>query len=894
MDKIFKAAFVVIFVMLVSEKGYGQQALLRYADKEYELLHYQESAEAYERAFKKRGKYPAAKGAALSHEKMNDYSAAYEWWQKVIGFEQSTTDDYVHFAATANNQGKLEEVLAALDTLPDREGLDALNLDSLMYWYNESPKQDLQPMEALNSSAADFGLVEDGRGNKYFTSDRGNSGNSKKSALRFDVSGKMNEDFYEWTGRDFLHVYKADTSGSISSLDVPVPDSYHFADPFFTEGGDVVFYTVTRKVKRQNGKKIRPAKRVNPEMDYGQGAPSYIDYHAELYFSHLNDKGEFTDYQPVPWNDAIGYSVITPFVDEEARMLYFASDMPGGHGGYDIYAVSFDEDFNFGTVQNLGEVINSPEDERDPFMKDDTFYFSSNGHFGLGGFDLFSANHKDENFSALKNLGLPYNSVRDDFGITLAEGGQMYLSSDRSGGSGLDDIYTIQAMLMRFLGRVVNCEGALVSDGFMAEMIKKDEQRALTLDQETAGEIQRDLEPGEEYTLKISKRGYFPVYDGQIKAEAEDGLVEREYTLVPIPYQRTVFVDLVYYDLDKAVIRSDAMAVLDKVAELMASQSYLDLQVRSHTDARASNEYNETLSNSRADAVAAYLEGKGISSERVHEAWYGEEELINDCGDGQPCPEWKHQLNRRSELVLMAFSEEGKEYELPADLKDLCDEPNLGVTMDVPTIYFDFDQYTLRPTSVSQLDRVALLMKERPEVELALAGHTDIRGSESYNEVLSEHRAEVVRDYLIKLGIDAERISYKWYGKTQPVHDCSEQPCSEADHQLNRRTEIMLMLDGLNINEAPAPMSGGEEAAAMPLATEEIYLISGVFSTVDNASKHLDGLGRKGFAQAKYFYNPDDQLFYCYVTTFDSFHAASKGLEQYKSDGLENVWVKKM
>ncbi|WP_187328813.1 OmpA family protein [Echinicola rosea] len=894
MNKIFKAAFVIIFALLVYGRSHGQQALLRYADKEYGLLHYQESAEAYERAYEKRGKYRAAKGAAISHEKMNDYQSAYEWWEKVVGFEEAVTEDYVHFAAAANYEGKLDKVKSALDTLPYREGLDALNLDSLQYWYASTSEMALEPVKGINSSASDYGLVVDAHGNMYFTSDRGKTGNSKKAAIRFDLSEGMDEDIYEWTGRDFLHVYKADSTGAIRSLELPVPDSYHFADPFFVDDGNTVFYTVTRKIKRQNGKKIKPANRVNPEMDYGQQADAYVDYHSELYFSHVGKDGKFADYTPVPWNDAIGYSVITPFVDEEAGKLYFASDMPGGFGGYDIYEVSFDEDFNFGTPRNVGELINSAGDERDPFLMDDTFYFSSNGHFGLGGFDLFSAGYREGDFSGLKNLGIPYNSPRDDFGFLLVEGGKMYLSSDRIGGEGLDDIYSMQAMLMRFLGRVVDCDGALVSDGFMAEMIKKDEQRALTLDQETAGEIKRDLEPGEDYSLKISKRGYFPVYDDQIKAEAEDGLVEREYTLVPIPYQRTVFVDLVYYDLDKAVIRSDAMPVLDQVAELMASQSYLDLQVRSHTDARASNEYNEKLSNSRADAVAAYLEQKGISSERVHEAWYGEEELINDCGDGQPCPEWKHQLNRRSELVLMAFSEEGKEYELPADLKDLCEEPNLGVTMDVPTIYFDFDKYTLRPNSISQLDRVALLMRERPAMELALAGHTDIRGSESYNEVLSEHRAEVVRDYLVALGIDADRISYKWYGKTQPVHDCSEQPCSEADHQLNRRTEIMLMLDGVNINDAPDSMSGGEEAAAMPLATDGIYLISGVFSTVDNASEHLDDLGRKGFGQAKYFYNPDDQLFYCYVTTFDSFHAASKGLEQYKSDGLENVWVKKM
>ncbi|WP_189458070.1 OmpA family protein, partial [Echinicola pacifica] len=263
----------------------------------------------------------------------------------------------------------------------------------------------------------------------------------------------------------------------------------------------------------------------------------------------------------------------------------------------------------------------------------------------------------------------------------------------------------------------------------------------------------------------------------------------------------TVFVDLVYYDLDKSLIREDAAPILDKVASLMEDHGYLDLEVRSHTDSRASDAYNEQLSHDRADAVSAYLGSKGIDSGRVKEAWFGEEIPVNDCADGAPCAEWQYQLNRRSELVLMAFSEEGKEYELPADLMDLCDIPNLGVSMDVPTVYFDFDRSTLRPKSISQLDRVALLLHERPEMGLSLGGHTDIRGSEGYNEGLSERRAEVVRDYLVGRGIEADRISYEWFGKTRPVHDCTSTPCTESEHQLNRRTEIRLMVNGININK---------------------------------------------------------------------------------------------
>jgi outer membrane protein OmpA-like peptidoglycan-associated protein len=279
----------------------------------------------------------------------------------------------------------------------------------------------------------------------------------------------------------------------------------------------------------------------------------------------------------------------------------------------------------------------------------------------------------------------------------------------------------------------------------------------------------------------------------------QEDILKREYKLLRIPYNLPVMVDIVYYDLDKAKIRNDAEPVLKKIAELMTKYDFLDLAVGSHTDARASVEYNRALSEKRASAVKEYLSTFGITENRVRIDWFGEEKLANDCGDGVPCPEIKHQLNRRSELVLEAFSDPDKEYDLPVSLfgKDWCDETTLFEEIQnemnsIPAVYFDFDKSSIRAVHEKDLERVSLMMKKLKNLQLYLSGHTDQRGNEDYNLKLAERRAKAVLEYLVQRGVEANRIEYKWFGKSQPINDCGTIPCTENMHQLNRRTELRM------------------------------------------------------------------------------------------------------
>ncbi|MDN3205979.1 OmpA family protein, partial [Algoriphagus sediminis] len=345
---------------------------------------------------------------------------------------------------------------------------------------------------------------------------------------------------------------------------------------------------------------------------------------------------------------------------------------------------------------------------------------------------------------------------------------------------------------------VIDCEGAVVTDSYLATLQDKTQNLQVPTDRKGTGELTAQLEPDSDFGITISKPGYFTLTDESITTKGFEGdTVRREYTLTPIPYQLPVYVDIVYYDLDKFVIREDAKEALDKLGEMMNKYSFLDLLVGSHTDSRASDEYNITLSNNRAKAVSDYLAQYGISADRIRLEWFGESELINDCGNGVPCAESEHQLNRRSELVLEAFPDPTKQYDIPQELLDqnFCDPEQIFEALQeelraIPTIYFDFDKSMLRSVHKKELERTAIMLNRMPNLMLYIEGHTDQRGSDEYNQSLSERRAEVVKEYLRARGVEDGRMEDTWFGETRPVNDCSTGNCTEAMHQLNRRTEL--------------------------------------------------------------------------------------------------------
>ena len=766
----------------------AQKSKVRYADSLMKVeKNYKTASALYQQAYATKPSMETATKVADSYDQLRDYSNSYIWWKTALGYEEANSAVFANLLRSAELSDNLTEAKSLLMAKEYSSADSAVVQDLLSKRPLNTPipgvrKVKLESITALNSAGSDFTYTKDANGNVYFTSDRGGEFVDKMPGIRIDGRNKIfSEEKQDKTGREYFHVYKQDSTGTISEVVSNVPNTYNFSDFSYAKEAGLMFYSITRGITKE--KKNRN-----------------ITVSPEIYYSVLNESGQLEGFYPVPFNDSTGYSVMHPFVDEEAKKLYFTADIPGGFGGYDLYYAEYDENMTFGSPVNLGPEINTTGDESHAFRRGNKFFFSSTGHKGMGGMDVFVADYAVDSFSNIKNMGMPINSMADDFAYRELDNKEVYLSSNRKGGMGLDDLYQVADVYKAFLAHVIDCQGVIISDSYMANLKDNTQGGMVQTYRNGNGTLSSELEPESDFSITISKPGYFSVTDDAISTKGFEGdTIKREYKLIPIPYQLPVYVDIVYYDLDKFKIRDDAKPALDKLGQLMNQYTFLDLLVSSHTDSRASDEYNIRLSNERAKAVTEYMAQHNISADRIRLEWFGEQNLVNDCGNGKPCAESAHQLNRRSELLLEAFPDPSKSYEIPEELKNL-DYCSPEAIMDViqqelraiPTIYFDFDKSMLRSADKLELERTAVMLNRMPNLMLFIGGHTDQRGDEAYNEKLSEKRSQVVMEYLKKRGVEENRLDYEWFGETQPIHNCNEVTCTEAMHQLNRRTELKL------------------------------------------------------------------------------------------------------
>ncbi|MCC5937825.1 MAG: OmpA family protein [Lunatimonas sp.] len=775
MKQIFACLFILAGLSLFSAPLIAQNAALRYADTRLKEGKIKEAALGYEDAFSRKPSYRAAIGAAEAYLLLRDYPKTHLYRKNALKFTDATREDAVQYIASVNLLGDTDAVFKALDSLANsvEVSIENLHLDSLRNWYGNALNAEFVPVKEINTPSTEYGIVRDAQGNTYFSSDRGDVGTlPTKKQVRFDRSSVYYKRDVDFTGRNFLGIYRLSSSGTeLKKLDIPVPNHIHASDPTFLPEQSLIFYSVTRRVKSRGDYTVYP----------------------EIYYSKLDEEGKLTDYVSLPFNNALEYGLITPYVDAAAKRLYFASDMPGGQGGYDLYYVTYDENLKFSDPINLGPSINTPGHERDPYVDGSQFYFSSNGHPGLGGQDLFVSDLRNGIFQGVRNLGIPINSPQDDLKIFKGENASIYVASNRN--QGLDDVYRLQELFKKLQAVVLGCDGEPVQGEL--NVVIADTRSKVNQSVEVAGDgtFTAQLGPDADFEVSIRKPGYFALQGEALSSKGVQGEgMRKSYRLIRIPYQAPVYTDLIYYNLDQSVIRKDAEPILTKVAELLKSYSFIDISVDSHTDARASDEYNQALSERRANAVRDFLSQYGIARSRVKANWYGKTQLVNDCGDGVPCPEQDHQLNRRSELVLYAFPELDKAYDIPLELAgvDLCEPANLQIPMEMPVIYFDFDRADLSAADKQSLERVVLMLRHMVGRRLQITGHTDSRGSDAYNQSLSEKRAVVVKSYLEKRGVASERMVYDFFGKLRPVNNCETVECNEAMNRINRRTELSL------------------------------------------------------------------------------------------------------
>lgn len=312
-----------------------------------------------------------------------------------------------------------------------------------------------------------------------------------------------------------------------------------------------------------------------------------------------------------------------PAVSPDGTYLYFSSDMPGGYGGKDIWRINLKE--RGGSLENLGEQINTPGDEMFPYMRADTIlYFSSDGHPGFGGLDIFKAtlNSTRDRWS-VENMGLPMNSAGDDFGITFGDGEHGFFSSNRGDGRGYDHIYSFEypEVKITISGWVLDKDEEPVANAVI---------RIVGDDGSNQKEVARDdgsfrfrLERGVKYVMMAGAPGYLNVkQEFESDIEEEDADYGVDFILAAI--NKPQVVENIFYDFDKATLRPESKEALDEMAQMLRDNPNVTIEMGSHTDRMGSDEYNVDLSNRRAKSVVDYLVGAGISADRLTWRGYGE------------------------------------------------------------------------------------------------------------------------------------------------------------------------------------------------------------------------------------------------------------------------------
>jgi outer membrane protein OmpA-like peptidoglycan-associated protein/tetratricopeptide (TPR) repeat protein len=394
--------------------------------------------------------------------------------------------------------------------------------------------------------------------------------------------------------------------------------------------------------KDENGKWQRP-EAIDTELntDFDEGACSFSPDARTMYLTQCKTDPDYPRYATIvtsqrsdaAWSKAVELQLTRdtlsayahPAVSPDGQWLYFSSNMPGGMGGYDIWRVRLTTS-GVGGVENVGSPINTPGDELFPtFRPNGDLYFSSDGHEGMGGLDIYIARQKGNGYT-ISHPGFPLNSQGDDFGMTF-EGmkNQGFFSSNRGDGKGWDHIYSFYnpEIIQTVKGWVYEQDGYELTQA-VVYMVGNDGTN-LKLSVKGDGSFTQEIKAGVDYVLLGTCKGFLN-HQEHIKVEpvkkSEEYVLQFPLASITAP----VLIDNIFYDFDKATLRPESAAALDQLVALLKENPNVTIELSAHTDYKGSSEYNKRLSQRRAESVVKYLAEHGIENDRLTPVGYGKEQ----------------------------------------------------------------------------------------------------------------------------------------------------------------------------------------------------------------------------------------------------------------------------
>ncbi|MGS2764251.1 OmpA family protein [Sinomicrobium sp. M5D2P9] len=637
-----KKYILIGLCLIIGNIAFPQEAKKTRADKSYEDFGYIKSRELYENLLKK------GYESKDLYSKLGDtyyynalYAEALQHYEKVFSYEEETDPVYYYrYAKCLQAEGNYEEagkVLEKFYGLIGQSGRQGNSLtEELSRIRENSGRYEITDVE-INSKYADFGPAFGRDGQILFASARD--------------TGIFVDRTHKWNKKPFLKLYTASANddGTLyepEQLKGDVNTKYHQSSPVITKDGETMYFTRNNFTRGNYGKDEEGTN------------------HLKIYRAKYAN-GKWTEIEDLPINGE-EFSTAHPALSPDDKYLYFASDRPGSKGMSDIFRVEITTDGGFGPVENLGEIVNTAGRETFPFIAEDgTLYLASDGHAGIGGLDVFAVINGPFGEEQVINVGEPVNSKDDDFGyIVDVNTRKGYFSSNRNEETGFDNIYTFLenaplAIAAELCGHVRDIHTKEPLARTKVTLYDEEGEKKKEFETDDAGNFCVKVLAGKNYNTRYDKEEYQPHEEFVTKLEAgekREVLIELERgDMFPgDDLAQKLNLNPIYFDFDKHNIREDAAKELAKVIQVMQQYQGMVIEVRSHTDSRGSDRYNLGLSDRRAKSTVHYIVEKGeISPDRVSGKGYGETELVNECANGVPCSREKHQLNRRSEFIIV-------------------------------------------------------------------------------------------------------------------------------------------------------------------------------------------------------------------------------------------------
>jgi outer membrane protein OmpA-like peptidoglycan-associated protein len=756
MGKCSSTILLLFFLLGAGVTASAQKSKLRRATQLMEALYYEEAIDLYERILEKDGQQPdAIRGLAEACRKAGQLTAAEQWYERSLALPDVTPIYFYHYGQVLLQNGKCEDAQRAFDEFLRRKPYDTRNrvLEDVCAYRQRLLERGIRRTAvdhpAFNTTGSELGAAFFGDG-LVFGSVRSRSAGADAF---YDLYFTRPDSLDAGTGR----VVHYDTVRIFSAL---LNSEVNEAMVAFSRDSSEVFFT--RNQLQAAGERY-PVRRL------------------EILAARRLADGSWSAPVALPFNSP-EFSTAHPALSPDGQRLFFSSDRPGGFGGKDLW-VSTRLGETWGNPVNLGPAINTEGDELYPFYQaGGELYFSSDGHLGLGGQDVFRSEDLGKGtWGTVENIGYPINTTADDFGLILTRDGRKgYFTSNRAGGSGGDDIYA-------FRPRKVWME---------LQLIAPEDQ---PLDRALALQRRGDVLPS--IPDSMGHWAGWMTYDACWYLQVISPVyapVQREICASTAGLADTLRVD---WRLEPRLIVVEDTTVtantrLGVVVNGLTDQPVADARVRlTRTDCSEEPQVFQTDEQGRFSFTWEHgccynlrVSASGYFTRILPNLFCIEGELADSVLLIRLSP---YRLEDDQMLVQRGDSL-SKQDDFQVGIRTYEDEASA-----IPyllNIYYDLGRASVRSEAIPELNKLLQLLIDNPDIKLEISSHTDAQGPAEFNERLSERRARAVVSWLAAKGIPRDRLVARGYGETRLVNECADGvECSEEQHQLNRRTEFRVL-----------------------------------------------------------------------------------------------------